>query len=178
MFRLCRVSLQCQIVISLFTLYFFIEFYICWEFSINNLQFLYLPFAVFQCHIFPNIVTSRWHPCKLQWVSYLLLFSLNFLIYCVAGRQFRTGLRQMLRLNSTPSLNEVRLWNGILNSPFSFMTTMGLQLQWVWTKLLDNMRAIVLWMFQFILFEVKTFTSKNLFNFHSTTPLIDKTLSK
>ena len=93
--------------------------------------------------------------------SYLLLFSLNFLIYCVAGRQFRTGLRQMLRLNSTPSLNEVRLWNGILNTPFSFMITMGLQLKWVRTKLLlDNMRAIVLWMFQFILFEVKTFTSK------------------
>ena len=33
--------------------------------------------------------------------------SVNFLIYCVAGRQFRTGLRQMMRLNSTPSLNEV-----------------------------------------------------------------------
>lgn len=33
--------------------------------------------------------------------------SVNFLIYCVAGRQFRTGLRQMLHLNSPPSLNEV-----------------------------------------------------------------------
>ena len=59
--------------------------------------------------------------------SCLLLSRLNFLIYFVAGRQFRTGLWQLLRLNSTPGLNEVCLWNGILNSPFSFIMWMGLQ---------------------------------------------------
>ena len=42
------------------------------------------------------------------WSSLLLsLYSVNFLIYCVAGRQFRTGLKQMLRIQSSPGINEV-----------------------------------------------------------------------
>ena len=51
---------------------------------------------------------------------------MNFLIYCVAGRQFRTGLRQMLHLNSPPSLNEVKWMN-----PNEFVETMfkGLHIQ-------------------------------------------------
>ena len=134
--------------------------------SSENFPFTIYMFLFTLCRVsvpyFSKHSDQQMTPMQITAFSYLLLFSLNFLIYCVAGRQFRTGLRQMLRLNSTPSLNEVCLWNGILNSPFSFMIARGLQLQWVWTKLLDNMRAIVLWMFQFILFEVKTFTSKTL----------------
>ena len=41
------------------------------------------------------------------WLSLLSLYSVNFLIYCVAGRQFRTGLKQMLRIQSSPRINEV-----------------------------------------------------------------------
>ena len=36
-------------------------------------------------------------------------FSVNFLIYCVAGRQFRTGLRQILRIQPSPRISEVGL---------------------------------------------------------------------
>ena len=41
------------------------------------------------------------------WSPLLSFYSVNFLIYCVAGRQFRTGLKQMLRIQSSPGINEV-----------------------------------------------------------------------
>ena len=36
-----------------------------------------------------------------------LCFSVNFLIYCMAGRQFRNGLKLMLRIKSSPRISEV-----------------------------------------------------------------------
>merc|ERR1719225_1957965 len=39
--------------------------------------------------------------------------SVNFLIYCMAGRQFRNGLKLMLRIKSSPRISEVTRFTDI-----------------------------------------------------------------
>ena len=48
----------------------------------------------------------------------ILNSSINFLIYCMAGRQFRNGLKLMLRIKSSPRISEVLI--EIENSPFHY----------------------------------------------------------
>ena len=76
MFRLFMILFQFQIV----PLYF----YVWWEFSIYNLHFLSTLCRV-SVPYFSKLSDQQMTPMQITVFSYFLLFSLNFLIYCVAG---------------------------------------------------------------------------------------------
>ena len=79
------------------------EIYGCWQITKSVGSAFNTFYASYNTYIHHTSYNTNIHSCNVT------IFSVNFLIYCVAGRQFRTGLRQMLRIQSSPRISEVSL---------------------------------------------------------------------
>ena len=135
-------------------------FYIWWEFSMYNLQFFYLPFAVCQYHIFPNIgLADDTHANYSVFLLTIVQSKFPDLLRCWSS------VPHWSSTDASSQFNTKSQWGASLKWDFELSIFIHdynwSSITWFWTKLLlDNMRAIVLWMFQFILCEVKLLHSK------------------